>query len=264
MQSLFFKQRRFPMNETVLFARSGAVARIVLNNPQRHNSLGEAELLQLQEYVARVAADEACRVLVITGRGDRTFCAGAALNQLGAGQISGELFEATTNGIAALKIPSICALNGSVYGGGVELALACDFRVGIENTVLRVPAAGIGLCYPISGINRFVECLGVSISKRILLAAEEFDATCMREIGFLDYLVSAQQLEAKTSDLAASMVGLAPLAVRAMKQIINDAAAGQLDRVAALALAQQCAISDDLQEGFAAQREKRPPQFSGR
>lgn len=252
------------MTETVLFEKDGPIARLVLNNPERHNSLGEAELLALQQHITAVDADPNLRVLIVTGSGDKTFCAGAALNQLGAGQISGDLFQETTDRLAAVAIPTVCALNGSVYGGGTELALSCDFRVGIEGTRLRVPAARIGLCYPISGINRFVERLGVNIAKRILVGAEEFDAQAMLHIGFLDHLVSAAELDAKVNAMAHSMAGLAPLAVRAMKAILQQAAAGAIDLEQARALAQTCTDSEDLQEGFAAQRERREPDFKGR
>jgi len=251
------------MTDTVLFEKHGHVARIVLNNPARHNSLGEIELAALQRHADTVQRDNDIRVLVVTGAGDKTFCAGAALHELGSGKISSDFFQATTDRLAALPIPTICALNGNVFGGGVELALSCDFRIGIEATRLRVPAAQIGLCYPVGGINRFVERLGVNLAKRILVAAEEFDAQAMLHIGFLDHLVARDELEQRTEALAQSMAALAPLAVRAMKQILQQAAAGAIDEERAQALSDICARSNDLQEGFAAQREKRSPNFKG-
>jgi enoyl-CoA hydratase/carnithine racemase len=253
-----------PMTDTILFEKSGHVAQITLNHPARHNSLGAQELSAVQEYTGLVAADGELRVLVITGTGEQTFCAGAALNQLGAGEISGNLFQATTDKLAELKIPTICALNGNVFGGGVELALSCDFRIGIQGTRMRVPAAQIGLCYPPGGINRFVERLGVNVAKRILVAAEEFDAEGMQRIGFLDHLVAREGLAKRTEELAGSIAGLAPLAVQAMKKILQQAAASEIDFELAQSLAQACSESEDLQEGFAAQRERRLPSFRGR
>jgi enoyl-CoA hydratase/carnithine racemase len=252
------------MTDTVIFAVSGHVARLTLNKPAKHNSLGEVELRALQGYLGRVAADPDIRVLVVTGSGEDTFCAGAALNQLGAGQISGELFQSTTDQLAALAIPTLCAINGNVFGGGVELALSCDFRVGIQGSRMRVPAAQLGLCYPLSGINRFVERLGVNSAKRILVAAETFDAEGMLAIGFLDQLVPRAELESTVEASAASIAALAPLAVRAMKSILQQAAAGSIDRPGAEDLARACQASEDLQEGFAAQRDKRKPVFKGR
>lgn len=252
------------MSETVLFETNGPVARLTLNNPEKHNSLGVAELGAIQKYLDQLQANSEVRVLVVTGSGDATFCAGAALNQLGAGKISSDFFQATTDKLAAVRVPTICALNGNVFGGGVELALSCDFRVGVVDSRMRVPAAQIGLCYPLSGINRFVERLGVNLAKRILVTAETFHADDMLAIGFLDRVVPRNELELIYSEMATNIASLAPLAVQAMKEILQQAAAGEIDRERAAVLSGQCAGSEDLQEGFAAQKERRAPQFKGR
>ncbi|KZX55018.1 3-hydroxybutyryl-CoA dehydratase [Halioglobus sp. HI00S01] len=251
------------MIDSILFTRHGHVAQLTLNKPEKHNSLGQQELEAIQHHLKEVASDRDVRVLVVTGAGEKTFCAGAALNELGAGKISGDHFQATTDMLAQLPIPTIASLNGNVFGGGVELALSCDFRIGVEGSRMRVPAAAIGLCYPISGINRFVERLGVNLAKRILVASETFTAAQMLDVGFLDHLVTSEGRAEKTSALAEHIAGLAPLAVRAMKDILQQAAGQGIDPEAANVLSHLCLESDDLQEGFAAQREKRKPVFSG-
>jgi enoyl-CoA hydratase/carnithine racemase len=251
------------MTDTILYSRTGRIGCMTLNNPERHNSLGQEQLEGMQACLDKVSADKQVRVLIVTGAGDKTFCAGASLQQLGSGEMKGGQFQETTSQLAGLAIPTICALNGNVFGGGVELALSCDFRVGIEGTRMRVPAAAIGLCYPLSGINRFVETLGVNVAKRILVASEEFDAEAMVEIGFLDRLVMRAQLEETANKMAGHIADLAPLAVRNMKNILQQAAAGGIDQDSAEALAKECLDSEDLQEGFAAQREKRQPRFKG-
>lgn len=251
------------MSATILYERSGHIGQLTLNNPDKHNSLGQEELESIQGYLQQVAADDEVRVMVITGAGDKTFCAGASLQQLGAGQISGDCFQATTDMLASLSIPTVASLNGNVFGGGVELALSCDFRIGIEGSRMRVPAAAIGLCYPLSGINRFVERMGVNLAKRILVASEQFDAEAMLEIGFLDHLVMPAQRVETTRDFARHIAGLAPLAVKSMKEILQQAAAGGIDMPRAKELSDQCMASEDLQEGFAAKKEKREPRFRG-
>ncbi len=252
------------MTDTIRYECTGHIARLTLNNPAQHNALGQEQLSAIQSALVAVQGDEQVRVLVITGEGDKTFCAGASLQQLGSGNLSGDTFQETTDLIADLPIPTICAISGNVYGGGAELALSCDFRVGIAGSKLRVPAAAIGLCYPVSGVNRFVERLGVSAAKRMLLAAEEMPAQTLLEIGFLDYLVQPAALKDTVDKLAASIAALAPLSVRAMKKIIQQSAAGTLDRAFAQGLAAECLESQDLQEGFRARQEKREPRFQGR
>jgi enoyl-CoA hydratase/carnithine racemase len=129
---------------------------------------------------------------------------------------------------------------------------------------MRVPAAAIGICYPLSGINRLVEHLGVNLAKRILVASEEFDAEAMLDIGFLDHLLLPSQLQEETDRLARHIAELAPLAVKSMKKILLQVASGEAEVGAAAALSAQCAESEDLKEGLAALKEKRSPRFQGR
>jgi enoyl-CoA hydratase/carnithine racemase len=202
--------------------------------------------------------------LIVTGVGDKTFCAGASLQELSGGAMKEDAFQKMTAQLAELRIPTICAMNGDVFGGGVELAVSCDFRIGVEGSRMRVPAAAIGLCYPLAGIQRFVECLGVNLSKRILVASEEFSAAEMSKIGILDHLVAPPDLAAFTNNFAQHIADLAPMAVQSMKAILRQAGAGGVDVNVARELADLCLESFDLQEGFAAKREKRSPRFEGR
>ncbi|MDH4041856.1 MAG: enoyl-CoA hydratase-related protein [Gammaproteobacteria bacterium] len=251
------------MTDTILYRREGHVGRLTINVPERHNSLGREQLLAMQEHLYAVAADRQVRVLILTGAGEKTFCAGASLQELGSGEIGADCFRATTAQLVGLAIPTVCALNGNVFGAGVELALSCDFRLGVEGSRMRVPAAAIGICYPSSGVQRLVQALGVNVARRMLLAAEEFDARAMLEIGFLDYLVLPGKFTDSTDELAHKIGGLAPLAVRSMKNILGQVLNASVDEEQVRELVDICARSEDFREGLAAQREKRQPRFSG-
>lgn len=250
------------MENTIEFTQSGDIARLVLNNPARHNALGQQEIAQIASALASLAPDT--RVLVIQSGGGSTFCSGAALDQITSGQLSGDQFQAMTNSIAALPIPTVCCLNGNVFGGGVELAMSCDFRIGVTGAVMRVPAAAIGLCYPIDGIDRLISRLGINAAKRILVAAEELTSEEMLSLGIIGDIAPRELILDVTSDMAAALARLAPLAVHAMLNIFAQAEAGGIDRVRAFELAERCASSEDLQEGLLAKKERRPPQFRGR
>ena len=251
------------MTDTILYSREGHIGRLTLNIPERHNALGREQLLRIQELLTSIASDNQVRVLVLTAAGNKTFCAGASLQELGAGEIGGDCFRATTTQLSSLAVPTICALNGNVFGAGVELALSCDFRLGVEGSRMRVPAAAIGICYPASGVQRLVQGVGLSIARRMLLAAEQFDSQGMLEIGFLDYLVLPTRFAATTDELARKIAGLAPLAVRSMKNVLAQVLAGEADEDQIRELEAMCVNSADFQEGIAAQREKREPRFSG-
>jgi enoyl-CoA hydratase/carnithine racemase len=251
------------MNNTIIYERTGHIARLVLDDPARHNALGKAQLEGIQKALTQASGDDQVRVLVLTGTGQKTFCAGASLDELRSGELDESLFQKTAEQLHSMAVPTICAINGSVYGAGVELALSCDFRLGVEGSAMRVPAAAIGICYPLSGISRIVEHLGVNLAKRVLVASEKFDAEAMLEIGFLDHLLLPSQLVEETEKLADHITRLAPLAVRSMKEILLRAASGNADEGRAAELAALCANSGDLREGLLAQREKRQPRFKG-
>tara|TARA_R110000823_G_scaffold295738_3_gene415614 strand:+ start:68862 stop:69620 length:759 start_codon:yes stop_codon:yes gene_type:complete len=251
------------MTDTILYSRAGHVGRLILNNPEEHNALGNQQLQALEERLDQVASDSAVRVLLISGAGERTFCSGASLKELGGSDITAHAFQRVSAQVATLSVPTICMLNGSVFGGGVELAVSCDFRIGVEGMRMRVPAARLGLCYPPDGIQRFIDTLGRRVTRRILVAAEGFDAQGLKDIGFLDHLALRQNLESSAGEMAQRIAGLAPLAVQSMKEVLRQAAGGIVDTEDAERLARKCAGSEDLQEGLAAQREKRTPRFRG-
>jgi enoyl-CoA hydratase/carnithine racemase len=240
------------------------VACLRLERPQQHNALGAEDIHGIGECLDSLAHDGTVRALLLTGSGEETFCSGASLKELASGRMSGELFSTLTDRLAALPLPAVCALNGNAWGGGAELALCCDVRIGVEGMRLRVPAARIGLCYPVEGLRRYAETLGLDTARRILVAAEEFDTATLLATRFLHRAVPREALESTARSRATELAALAPLAVRTMKQLLGNIARGELDPAAAEQAIARCATSDDLQEGLAAQRERRPPRFEGR
>lgn len=241
----------------------GHVARLTLDHPERHNALTRNGLEQFQAHLQRIEDDAELRALVITGAGDKTFCSGASLDEVQAGTVDGESFQVVADRLAALPIPKLAAMNGSAYGGGVELGLCCDFRYGVEGMKIRVPAASFGLCYPPAGIQRYVSRLGVGSAKRILVAAETFDAAALLRMGYLHRICPAQDLPAQADEWARQLSRLAPLAVRAMLAICNGTAEGNLEAEQMQEWVARCNASADLQEGLQAALEKREPNFSG-
>ncbi len=241
----------------------GPVARLTLDRPALHNALEAADLIRLRSILEEVEKDRDVRVLVLTGSGTDTFCSGASLRQMESGEMSGELFDTLTGSLARLRVPTVCALNGSVYGGGAELALCCDFRVGVLGTRLSVPAARLGVCYPIGGLTRYLQRLGPATTSRILLAAEELNAEEMFRVGFLTHCCCRSDFDSTVEALIARLVALSPLATQSMKRILLDISSGSVDRAMADALVTRCAESDDMQEGLRAWHERRTPHFTG-
>mgnify|MGYP006164194885 CR=1 FL=1 len=242
----------------------GSIARLTLNRPDQHNALTAPGVARFLEHLDHISGNDRLRVVVLTGTGESTFCAGASLQEMESGRMSGALFDTLTDRIAAVRLPTVCALNGSVYGGGAEIALCCDFRIGADGIRLSVPASKLGVCYPLGGLRRYVERLGLATANRILLAAEELDTEEMQRVGFLTHRVPRSILGAETDALARRLTESAPTAVQAMKQITLSIASGTLDVGTAEALIARCAESEDLKEGLRARREGRSPRFEGR
>ena len=238
---------------------------ITLNRPAQHNRLHVEDLLTLQHHLATLATDASARLLVITGQGP-SFCSGFHIGEFdgsAAATAGPQLFEQTVDALEALALPTICRLNGSVFGGATDLALACDFRIGVDGMSLRMPAARLGLHYYPSGLQRYVSRLGLATAKRLFLLAEAMPAAELLALGYLDSLAPAGQLDAAVERIAAALAAGAPLALRGMKASLNEIARGDFHLGALREREALCTASADLQEGKAAFAEKRTPRFKG-
>ena len=245
----------------------GARATIRLNRPKHLNRLQSDDLGALLELFDRIEADPAVRVLVLTGTG-RAFSAGYDLGSIaerasGAAeeQTAGSAFEIVVNRLEDLAVPTICRLNGGVYGGSTDLALACDFRIGVDTAEMFMPAARLGLHYYKSGIGRYVSRLGVDNAKKLFLTAQKITAPEMLRIGYLTDMVPLEILDEEVDKLADILAGNAPLAMRGMKRAINEFARGKFDEEAADMRHRESMRSDEIKEGIKAFAEKRPPKF---
>ena len=246
---------------------SGARATIRLNRPKHLNRLQSEDLGELVKLFDRIEADPAIRVLVLTGTG-RAFSAGYDLNSVAdraasakEQQSAGSAFEVVVNRLEDLGVPTICRLNGGVYGGATDLALACDFRIGVDTCEMFMPAARLGLHYYKSGIKRYVARLGVDNAKRLFLTAEKIGAAEMLRIGYLTAMVPAEALDREVDQLAGMLAANAPAAMRGMKRTINEFARNRLDEEAADRRHRDSMHSAEIKEGVKAFSEKRPPKF---
>jgi enoyl-CoA hydratase len=248
----------------------GSIAKIQLNRPTKMNRIEPADLGALATHFARIETDDNVRVVILTGTG-RVFSSGYHIGDLDdrksgrktAPQDDAVSFEDVANAVENCRVPTICALNGSVYGGATDLALACDFRIGITGSELVMPAAKLGVHYYLCGMQRYVTRLGLAAAKRLFLSARPIDTMEMLRIGYLDEAVDTAELDASVDALAATLAGNAPLSVRHMKRTLNQIARNSVDRVQFDAGHHACSQSSDLAEGINAWKARRKPEFRG-
>jgi enoyl-CoA hydratase len=249
-----------------ILERNGARATIRLNRPRHLNRLQPEDLDVLLKLFAEIEADSSLRVLVLTGTG-RAFSSGYDLGSIAERtatnqeQAADSTFEVVVNRLEDLAVPTICRLNGGVYGGSTDLALACDFRIGIDTCEMFMPAARLGLHYYTSGIKRYVSRLGVDNAKRLFLTAEKIGAAEMLRIGYLTAMTTPEALDREVDRLADQLAGNAPVAMRGMKRTINEFARLSLDEAASDQRHRDSMRGEEIKEGVKAFAEKRPPRF---
>jgi enoyl-CoA hydratase/carnithine racemase len=239
----------------------GTIATITLRRPKAANRLGPDDLAVLAAHIAAVDHAEQVLVLRLQAQG-KYFCSGYDIGRIDAATTAA--FEDVANALEDARPVTLALIQGGVYGGGTDLALACDFRFGTPEVDMFMPAARLGLHFYQRGLERYVGRLGLDTAKRLFLTAERIGAHDMKAIGFLTDLVAADALHEAADRLADTLAGMAPLALLGMKKHLNRIARGAVDAADLQRDIARAAASADLREGGAAFAEKRAPRFTGR
>ena len=246
----------------------GGVATITLNRPAQRNRLENADLKALLAHFETVNQQPDVRVLVLTantaGQPKPVFCAGYDIGGFDEPGHGATFFEEIPDALAALRPVTICALNGSVYGGATDVVLACDLRIGLQGIEWRMPATALGLHYYPSGLQRYVSRFGLAGAKRAFLTARPFSAEQLNAMGLFEALVTPQEWDATLQALVQDILALAPLAVQETKKSLREIETGQADAARLREREHMTSRSADFAEGRAAFAERRKPVFVGR
>jgi enoyl-CoA hydratase len=247
----------------------GAVATVTLQRPDLANRIEVDDLDVLKSHWRALACRLDVRAVILTATGN-TFSSGYDLGSIlntvdrdPSAPVIRNPFAEMVDAFDALPQVTIGALNGGVYGGATDLALACDFRLGVHGMRMFMPAARLGLQFYSSGLTRYVARLGLDATKRIFLLAEPLDADELKRVGFLHELHSADRLQERARALSLKASAMAPLASRGMKLALNAIANNCLDSDAVQRAETQALRSHDIQEGVRAWHERRQPLFRG-
>jgi 2-(1,2-epoxy-1,2-dihydrophenyl)acetyl-CoA isomerase len=258
--------------QTLIVERGGAIATITLNRPDARNAI---DLTMRQELVSafdEVEADEAARVLVLTGAGGH-FCAGGDVKSMRArrstaveGRARVELLNRMVVRLVNFPRPTVAMVDGYAVGAGTNLALCCDLVVASDRARFGELFNKIGLVPDGGGTWLLSRLVGLARAKELIFTGEVFDAAEAARIGLVNRVVPAGELERATRDLAARIAAGPPGVLRLAKHMVNRAATSDLASALDLEASSQglAVASDDHQEGLAAFFEKRPPKFTGR
>ncbi len=252
----------------VLYEVRGPMALVTINRPDKHNAISLATLEELHEAVTTAAADDAVRVITITGAGERAFASGSDLDEVLHRDLKKAL-EPIVQGLAdqleRTPKPTIAAINGICMGGGLEVALACDLRIAAPHARFATPEGKLGIIPGGGATARLPRIAGRGWGMEMLLMGEPIDAERALQIGLVTRIVALADLIAEAERMAAHLAGFAPFVPRTMKAMVNFgmeaslAGALMLEKYAQGALVQ----TDDKVEGISAFLDKRDPQFKG-
>ena len=246
-------------------AIDGAVATITFRRPATHNRIEPDDVGILRGYLRELDGRADVRVIVFAGEG-RTFSSGFDLTRLGTTATTNaeNTFELLTDEIENTRAVTLARLDGPVFGGSTDLALACDFRIGAEGIRMFMPAARLGLHYYGHGLRRGVSRLGLGAAKKLFLTARQIDAAEMRAIGYLDALVPRAEFDAELRRWIDELLAMAPVPLVSTKRVLNAIGRQQYDEEIARADYRASLATEDVGEALAAFKDKRPPVFKGR
>jgi len=256
--------------ETILVEKRESVAILTINRPDKLNALSSKVHVEGVDALDELRKDTEIRVLVITGAGEKSFIAGADIGEFAEQTpvTQRNLFYEKTffNSIDTFPKPVIAMINGFCLGGGCELALACDIRLASEKARFGQPEINLGIIPGGGGTQRLTRLVGEGKSMEIILTGDMIDAPTALQLGLVNHVFSAEELEAKTMEMANKIAEKSPIALQMAKEAVKLASRSNLDEglrreVDLFAI---CFSTADKQEGVAAFLEKRKPVFKGK
>jgi len=259
-----------PEDSLLIDRRDDGIVIVTINRPDRRNALDRPTLAAGRTFIRDILYDKSVRVLIVTGAGDKAFCAGADLKErefmtmVEVRQYIQYIRDTFTE-IENLPIPVIAAINGITMGGGTELALACDIRIASPNAKIALNETSLGIIPGGGGTIRLPRLVGRGIAKELILTARWVEAEEARSIGLINSIAPAGKLMDVALDMAKMILNNGPIAITQAKYVINRGLEMPLDK--ALAIESEgyevCIPTQDRLEALAAFKEKRKPQFKG-
>lgn len=261
------------MTDRMIVRKTDGLGWMVFNNPEKRNAVSLDMWLRAIEIMEDFARDDAVRVIVIAGAGDKAFVSGADISkfddersQADAVARYNDATEGAYQAVLTSPKPTLAMIQGYCIGGGANLAVCADLRIASERARFAIPAAKLALGYDYARVRRVMDLVGPANAKEIFYTARQFSAEEARAMGLVNAVVEHEALEARTLEIAGQIAGNAPLTLKAIKQAVREALKPESERDLGLCerLVRDCFESEDYAEGRRAFAEKRRPVFKGR
>ena len=254
--------------EQIVVTAEAGIATVTLNRPERYNALGSRIVDELGEALESIEGAGEVRAMVLTGAGDKAFCSGVDLKERAEMDADGRwshnrALGAFAERLARLQVPTIAALNGLAFGGGLEIALACDFRVAAEGARFALPEVGIGIVPGAGGTQRLPRLIGVTKAKELILTGRRISAEDALDMGLVSKVVPRSSLMEEARSLAEEIAANSPLAVAYAKAAVDLASETTIEQGLRYETAaiRATLTSEDYKIGLTAFAEKRTPEF---
>ena len=257
----------------ILSKKIGPIGHLVFNNPEKRNAFSLEMSLAAADVLDDFLADDAIRVIVLSGAGDKAFVSGGDISKFEQARATKEQIASYTktrerfrNVLKGSAKPTIAMIRGWCLGGGLAIALNCDLRICSEDAQFGIPAAKLSIGYGAESLAQLIELVGPSLAKEILFTARRYPANEAHRIGLVNHVCQASMLESFVNSYAETMAGNAPLSIIAAKRVIDEYVKDPANRNQKLAddAVAACFVSEDYKEGRKAFMEKRKPVWKGR
>jgi len=259
--------------DKLIARKENGIGWVIFNNPEKRNAMAPDMVEAMGATLESYATDDEVRVVILRGAGDKAFISGADISKFGENRSTPELVrqsdarsEAANRALRECPKPTIAMIRGYCMGGGLGVAIACDLRIATDDSRFGVPAAKLSVGYRYDGLKRLADIVGPAFTAEIFYTGRQFSAEEALQMGLVNRLLPAAELEPYVMNYAQTMAGNAPLTLAAVKRCLIEMRKdpGERDLELCQSMVEACFASRDFIEGRTAFMEKRKPVFSGR
>ena len=256
----------------LIVEENGPICTISFNRPEKRNLVTPLMLTELSSELKRLTDEDKVRCVILRGSGDKAFSSGYDIHAIGDNDmikhhVGDHPLGRALRTVEDFPYPTIAMLNGHAFGAGFEIAVTCDIRIAVDDSLFGMPPAKLGVVYSHSGMKKFVDLIGPGYTKELFLVGRPVSSERAKEIGLVNFMVSREEIEKFTYDMANEISENAPLSLKTLKNIINVLEKKEIrneDEKIIRNMTVDVQNSEDYKEGQKAFAEKRKPEFKGK